>query len=203
MIIAVSEQEASLLIEKEPRLQGVIEQSGLLSRGRQGYDFFSDLLSSIVSQQLSIRVAEVIWGRFKELFSVLTPAAVLSAENDYIRSAGLSRRKVEYIKCAAEAVDSGALLIASFPDMEDEEVIAELVKLRGIGRWTAEMLLIFTLNRRNVLSIGDLGIRKALQCLYGDKPDFREIFQRFSPCCTALSLYLWELAGNIKGYFPE
>jgi DNA-3-methyladenine glycosylase II len=90
-----------------------------------------------------------------------------------------------------------------FPDLADEDIIEELVKLRGIGRWTAEMLLIFTLGRQNVLSVGDLGIKNGLKLLYGDNPDCEAIKAKFSPHLTALSLYLWEIAGNPKAYFSQ
>ena len=129
-----------------------------------------------------------------------SPAAISALPAEDIQKCGMSLRKAGYLKTAADAVISGELNLADLPNMSDDEAIATLVKLPGIGVWTAEMLLIFSLQRPDVISFGDLGIKRGLGVLYGHKEipceRFERYRRRYSPHGSIASLYLWHLAGE-------
>jgi len=162
-------------------------------------DAYGALLRAIVGQQLSTKAARTIYGRILELFDGSTPAPeqLLEAEEADLRAAGLSGRKVEYVRDLATHVIEGELELDRLPELSDAEVIEEIVAVRGLGAWTAEMFLIFHLERPDVLSGGDLGIRKAVQVEYGLKEmptptRVAEIGEPWSPHRSLASLYLWE-----------
>jgi DNA-3-methyladenine glycosylase II len=160
---------------------------------------YGALLRAIVGQQLSTKAARTIYGRILDLFDGSTPSPeqLLEAEETDLRAAGLSGRKVEYIRDLASHVIEGELELDRLDQLPDEEVIAEIVAVRGLGVWTAEMFLIFHLERPDVLSGGDLGIRKAVQIEFGldEMPtptQVVEIGERWRPHRSLASLYLWE-----------
>jgi DNA-3-methyladenine glycosylase II len=162
-------------------------------------DPYGALLRAIVGQQLSTKAARTIYGRVLELFDgqTPTPEQLLEASEKDLRGAGLSGRKVEYIRDLAAHVISGELELDRFDKLSDEEVIEEIVAVRGLGQWTAEMFLLFHLERPDVLSGGDLGIRKAVQIEYGleemPTPErVLEIGEPWRPNRSLASLYLWE-----------
>ena len=136
----------------------------LASRG----DAFTTLARSIVGQQISVKAAQAVWGRFAACCGELAPRSVLRRRATTLRACGLSERKVEYIRDLAQHFVSGRVEPAKFANQADEEIIAELVDIRGIGRWTAEMFLIFNLLRPNVLPLDDLGLVKAVSLNYFD-----------------------------------
>lgn len=160
---------------------------------------FIDLVESIVSQQLSGKAAETIFGRFKKLFprEQITPKKLLKIPDEKIRAAGISFSKIKYIKGIANEIVNNNLDLKSLEELTDEEVILELVKLKGIGKWTAEMFLMFTLGRPDVFSAGDLGLQNAIVKLYGlkSKPNngkLLEISAKWSPHRTIASRILWK-----------
>jgi DNA-3-methyladenine glycosylase II len=166
-------------------------------------DAYGALLRAIVGQQLSTKAARTIYGRILELFAGSTPPPerLLEASEGDLRAAGLSGRKVQYVRDLAAHVISGELELDRLGELSDEEVIEEIVAVRGLGRWTAEMFLIFHLERPDVLSGGDLGIRKAVQLEYGlgDMPTPQrvlEIGEPWRPHRSLASLYLWESLAN-------
>ena len=166
-------------------------------------DAYGALLRAIVGQQLSTKAARTIYGRILELFDGRTPPPeqLLEASEADLRAAGLSGRKVEYIRDLAAHVISGELELDRLGELSDEEVVEEIVAVRGLGVWTAEMFLVFHLERPDVLSGGDLGIRKAVQIEYGlDEmpPPARvlEIGEPWRPHRSLASLYLWESLAN-------
>ena len=161
------------------------------------------LLRAIVGQQLSTKAARTIYGRVLELFGGSTPSPeqLLEAEEGELRACGLSGRKVEYVRDLASHVIEGELELDRLERLSDAEVIEEIVAVRGLGVWTAEMFLIFHLERPDVLSGGDLGIRKAVQIEYGlsEMPTparVIEIGEPWSPQRSLASLYLWESLAN-------
>ena len=160
-------------------------------------DLFYALAQSIVSQQLAVRAADAIFRRLEQLAGGITPARLLAAEFDMLRGCGLSGRKIEYLRGIAEAALSGAVDFEKLAEKTDGEVIAELTKLRGVGVWTAEMLLIFALGRPDVLSFNDLGIRRGIMQLNRldslDEARFEYYRKRYSPYGTLASLYLWRI----------
>jgi len=162
-------------------------------------DAYGALLRAIVGQQLSTKAARTIYGRVLELFGGETPSPkrLLEASEEELRACGLSGRKVEYVRDLAAHVLDGELELDRLGELSDEEVIAEIVAVRGLGQWTAEMFLIFHLERPDILSGGDLGIRKAVQIEYGlaEMPTparVLEIGEAWRPHRSLASLYLWE-----------
>ena len=160
---------------------------------------YGALLRAIVGQQLSTKAARTIYLRVLDLFGGATPSPeqLLEASEEDLRGCGLSGRKTEYVRDLARHVLSGELELDRLEQLEDEQVIEEIIAVRGLGRWTAEMFLLFHLQRTDVLSGGDLGIRKAIQVEYGlDEMPYPtrvlEIGERWRPHRSLASLYLWE-----------
>ena len=192
-----TESELEALKKKDKRLASIIDRYGIIER-EVDKDIFSALIGSIVSQQISGKASDTIERRLLELCGEITPTRVCEADMTEIQKCGMSMRKAGYIKSAAEAVYSGGIDLSTLEDMSDEDIISLLSKLPGIGVWTAEMLLIFSLGRMNVLSYGDLAIRRGLCKLYGHKTITKEQFalykKRYSPYGSIASLYLWRLS---------
>ncbi len=183
----------------DERMAGAVERIGRIERELTP-DLFEALVQSIISQQISGKAATTIYSRLTELIGECTPQAVQAADPDAMQRCGMSHRKVSYIKAAADAFSDGSLPLGTLPSMDDGEVIRLLDALPGIGRWTAEMLLIFSLNRQDILSYDDLGIRKGLMRIYGlesiSRTDFEHYRQKFTPYGSLASLYLWHVAGE-------
>ena len=188
--------EARKYLTKRDRvMKRLIPQFGtacLQSRG----DAFTTLARSIVGQQISVKAAQSVWDRFAALPKRMTPANVLKLKVDDMRQAGLSARKIEYLVDLALHFDSGAIHVEAWRGMEDEEIIAELVGIRGIGRWTAEMFLIFHLMRPNVLPLDDVGLITGISKNYfsGDpvsRSDAREVAAAWNPFCSVATWYIW------------
>jgi DNA-3-methyladenine glycosylase II len=199
------------LAASDPTMAALIERVGkidlktrLRRRGEERpADAYGALLRAIVGQQLSTKAARTIYGRVLELFDGRTPPPeqLLKSDEADLRAAGLSGRKVEYVRDLASHVISGELELDRLSELSDEEVVEEIVAVRGLGAWTAEMFLIFHLERPDVLSGGDLGIRKAVQVEYAlDEmpPPGRvlEIGEPWRPHRSLASLYLWESLAN-------
>jgi len=199
--LAASDPTMAALIERV----GKIDLATRLARRKEERpnDAYGALLRAIVGQQLSTKAARTIYGRILELFDGTTPSPeqLLEAEESDLRGAGLSGRKVEYVRDLASHVIEGALELERLDQLEDAEVIEEIVAVRGLGVWTAEMFLMFHLERPDVLSGGDLGIRKAVQIEYGleEMPapaKVLEIGEPWRPHRSLASLYLWESLAN-------
>lgn len=167
-------------------------------------NYFESLADAIISQQLSGKAANTIIKRFKTLFpqgKFPLPAQVLAKSNEELRSVGVSGSKASYIKNLATAFEEGSLDFRQVNKKTDEEIIEMLVKVKGIGRWTAEMFLIFSLGRPDVFSFGDLGLRNAVKKLYGLRKDpspkkLKQLSSRWQPYRTTASLYLWASLDN-------
>ena len=164
---------------------------------------YGALVRSIVGQQLSTKAARSIYGRLTELFGgrTPTPAELLAADPEAVRSVGLSRPKVAYLRSLAEHIESGELELARLPELSDDEVSAQLTAVKGLGQWTADMFLIFHLGRPDVLPVGDLGIRRAVERAYGlpELPDaarLTAIAEPWRPNRSLASLYLWHSLDN-------
>ncbi len=198
---------AKKLAATDPTMAALIERVGKIDlktrlkrrSEERPADAYGALLRAIVGQQLSTKAARTIYGRVLDLFDGKTPKPeqLLEAEESDLRGAGLSGRKVEYVRDLATHVIDGELELDRLDQLPDEEVIAEIVAVRGLGVWTAEMFLLFHLERPDVLSGGDLGIRKAIQIEYGleEMPtptETIEIGERWRPHRSLASLYLWE-----------
>jgi DNA-3-methyladenine glycosylase II len=190
-----------------PELRTLIDNGGPIEADtdRRGSrpDPYEALARAIVGQQLSTKAAASIWGKVTALFGGVTPtpSQVIAAEPQDLRDAGLSWSKVAYFRHLAERIEEGDLDITKLAEMDDEEVVAELTEVKGIGRWTAEMFLIFSLGRPDVLPVGDLGIRRAAQFAFGldelPEPEELEVMaEPWRPHRTLASLYLWRSLHN-------
>jgi DNA-3-methyladenine glycosylase II len=184
------------LMDKDRVMKRLIPEFGdgcLETRG----DAFMTLARSIVGQQISVKAAQAVWDRFMLLLDAsLTPANVLKLRVDDMRAAGLSARKVEYLVDLALHFDNGSLHVKDWAAMPDEAIIKELVSIRGIGRWTAEMFLIFYLMRPDVLPLDDIGLIKGISLNYfsGDavsRSDAREVASAWAPYRTVATWYIW------------
>ena len=159
-------------------------------------DAFTTLARSIVGQQISVKAAQSVWNRFEALMPNLSPQAVLLLRVDDMRQSGLSARKVEYLVDLSLHFSSGALSVEAWPSMSDDDIIQELVAIRGIGRWTAEMFLIFHLMRPNVLPLDDVGLINGISKTYfsGEpvsRSDVRELAAGWAPFSTVATWYIW------------
>lgn len=194
--LEASREILDYLKEKDAVLGGLIDRTGPISVTLSG-DYFGSLASAIVGQQLSNRVAEVLWDRLSGFCAgSVTPERLAEAETEDLRGLGLSYGKVSYLKALAGHVLEGSLELSRFSGLEDEEIIRQLTAVKGIGPWTAEMFLIFSLGREDVYSMGDGGLLRAVQTLYGlegkgDRAAIAEITGRWAPYRTFASLYLW------------
>jgi len=190
-------EELEALKKKDKKLAAAIERIGMIERGINK-DIFSALIGSIISQQISNKAAATVKNRLISLCEEITPEQIHNTDIADIQKCGMSMRKARYIKKAGEAAYTDALDFAALKNMPDDEVIKQLSALPGIGVWTAEMLLIFSLGRRDVLSFGDLAIRRGICNLYGHKTLTKEQFmrykKRYSPYGSIASIYLWELS---------
>ena len=192
-------RETEWLSERDEKLAGVIAEVGHIKR-EVNPELFESLVMNIVGQQISGKAQASVCARLWERFSPLTPESLATAAAEDIKMCGTSMRKAEYIKGAAEAVVSGDLDLKRISTLSDNEVRAQLSKLRGIGEWTAEMLMIFSMRRPDVLSRGDLGIIRGMRIIYGRTVISKEIFesyrQLYSPFATTASLYLWSVSAG-------
>jgi DNA-3-methyladenine glycosylase II len=203
----VSAKARKHLVAADPTLGAVIERVGKIDistrlrrrKEERPADAYGALLRAIVGQQLSTKAARTIYLRVLDLFDGSTPSPeqLLTAREQDLRAAGLSGRKTEYIRDLAAHVLGGELELDRLDQLSDEEVTEEIVAVRGLGRWTAEMFLLFHLERPDVLSGGDLGIRKAIQIEYdlAEMPTptrVLEIGEPWHPYRSLASLYLWE-----------
>ena len=183
------------LMKKDRVMKRLIPQFGDATLQTRG-DAFTTLARSIVGQQISVKAAQTVWDRFAKLPRKVTPANVLKLKVDDMRAAGLSARKVEYLVDLALKFDAGAVHVKSWEEMDDEAIIAELVAIRGIGRWTAEIFLMFHLMRPNVLPLDDVGLINGISKNYfsGEsvsRSDAREVAAAWSPYCSVATWFIW------------
>jgi DNA-3-methyladenine glycosylase II len=188
MLVAV---EAHLR-ESDPVIAGLIDQHGACLLVNQPYQPFHTLATSIISQQLSAKAAVTIERRVAQLVPApFQPAAMVAAPVEQLRAAGLSSRKAVYLHELARRVIDGRLSFDVLADASDDAVIDALVELPGIGRWTAEMFLIFGLKRLDVLALDDAGLQRAVRLLYGDALDLARAGTAWRPYRSVASWYLW------------
>jgi DNA-3-methyladenine glycosylase II len=188
-------QACSHLAKKDRVMKKLIPQFGDASLETRG-DAFVTLARSIVGQQISVKAAQSVWDKFSALIKKPTPSGVLKLKVDDMRAAGLSLRKVEYLVDLALHFSNGTVHVKDWQAMDDEAIIEQLVAIRGIGRWTAEMFLIFHLLRPNVLPLDDVGLINGISRNYfsGEpvsRNDAREVAQAWSPYCTVATWYIW------------
>jgi DNA-3-methyladenine glycosylase II len=203
------DEASEYLRGQDPVLRGLIDAQGPIDpevdRRASRPDPYIALARAIVGQQVSTKAAASIWAKFEEaLGGDPSPEAVAEADVEVLRGAGLSGAKASYVKDLAEHVVSGELDLGEIAELADEDVIADLTEVKGIGRWTAEMFLIFHLGRPDVISAGDLGIRRAIQIAYEleelpGPTDMERISDPWRPQRTLACLYLWRSLDNAPG----
>jgi DNA-3-methyladenine glycosylase II len=195
------------LREADPVMARLIDEHATLVRRdlkqERAGDAYGALLRSIVGQQLSTRAASTIYGRLIDIFGghAPTPKQLLAADPEEIRSAGLSRPKVAYLRDLAQHVEDGTLELDRLPELPDDEVTAQLTAIKGLGPWTADMFLMFHLRRPDILPVGDLGIRRAVQVEYRmrklpDAKRLEKVAHPWRPYRTLACLFLWSSLDN-------
>ena len=203
MIFAYGETELSYLKKKDAKMAAVIEQVGMVQR-QADPDLFSSVIHHIIGQQISTKAQATIWGRMQDALGTVDAAHILDAGVDTLQALGMTFRKAEYITDFAGKIETGAFDLEAVSHMPDQEAIAALVELKGIGVWTAEMILLFCLQRPDIFSYDDLAIQRGLRMVYHhrsiDRKRFEMYRRRFSPYGSVASLYLWAVSG---GAIPE
>ncbi len=202
--------EIDYLKKADKQLSQIIDKIGMIKK-RVIPDLFAALVHSIVGQQISTKAHETIWLRIKNSLVNITPEAIDALSLEKLQSFGISFKKASYIQHAARKIRNGELDIYALHDMSDEEVCLRLSELEGIGMWSAEMLMLFSMQRPNIFSYGDLAIQRGLRMVYHHRKIDRKLFEkyrkRFSPYGSIASLYLWAVAsGSIEGmkdYAPK
>ena len=190
-------QDALVQLNQDELLGPIVKrypEGGLSGKG----NVFSTIIRAIVGQQISVKAAQTVWDRFALLPTRMTPANILKLKVDDMRAAGLSARKVEYLVDLSLNFDSGNLQIKKWSEMDDEDIIAELVAIRGIGRWTAEMFLMFTMGRLDVWPVGDLAVRRGWQIVHGlkempNEKQMEPLGDPFSPYRSIAAWYCWRV----------
>lgn len=204
------EKEINHLKARDPVLGQAIDRIGMIKR-EVHTELFAALVNSIVGQQISTKAQVTVWNRMKEGLSEVTPETVGKCTKEELQSFGISFRKAAYIKTAAERALDGSLDLEGLKEAGDEQVKRELSKLPGVGVWTAEMLMTFSMQRPDIVSYSDLAIQRGMRMLYHHRAITPKLFQkyarRYSPCGTVASLYLWAVAGGeipeLKDYAPK
>ncbi len=206
-----SEKETDYLKQKDPKLGAVIDRLGHIHREVDG-DLFRSLVNSIIGQQISMRAQETICERLlAAVHGEVTPASICAISEESLQKIGISFRKASYIKDCAARIENGSLDLDALYKMSDEDVAKSLSSLRGIGVWTAEMLMLFSMQRPNILSYGDMAILRGMRMLYHhreiNRPLFEKYRRRYSPYGSIASLYLWAIAGGavegMRDYAPK
>ncbi len=203
MTFAYGEKETEYLISRDKRLGAAIERIGHIDRAVED-DLFSSLVHHIIGQQISTHAQATIWQRLQDSVGTVNAGGVASLTLDELQALGMSFRKAGYIRDFTRQVQTGAFDVEALATLPDDEIIRRLTALRGVGVWTAEMLLTFCLQRPDVVSYGDLAIHRGMRMLYRrrniDRETFARFARRYSPHGTVASLYLWAIAG---GALPE
>lgn len=210
MYFEYGENEITYLRNKDKKLSEVIDQIGMIER-EVDTDLFSAVVHHIIGQQISTKAQTTIWQRMKETLGEVNAETILSADISNLQSLGMTFRKAEYITDFARKVHEGVFDLEKVAQMSDEAAIKELASLKGIGVWTAEMILLFCLQRPDIFSYDDLAIQRGLRMVYHHRKIDRKLFEkyrrRFSPYCSVASLYLWAVAGGaisgMRDYKPK
>ncbi len=203
MYFEYGDKEISYLREKDKKLAEVIDRLGFIKR-EIDTDLFSSVIHHIIGQQVSTKAQVTIWKRMVDSFGTVDVEKILSAGILQLQSFGMTFRKAEYITDFAKKVHDGAFDLQAVSKMPDEDAIKALSSLKGIGVWTAEMILLFCLQRPDILSFDDLAIQRGLRMVYHHRKIDRKLFEkyrrRFRPYGSVASLYLWAVSG---GAIPE
>ena len=198
-IFTYGETEIAHLKKRDKTLGAAIDKIGPFQREAQP-DLFNALIHSIVGQQISTKAHATVWERMENGIGEITPQSILSRSEADLQSYGITFKKAGYIRGVAERVTDGRLDIDGLHAKTDAEICAELSELPGVGKWTAEMIMLFSMQRPDILSFGDLAIHRGMRILYRHREITKERFEkyrrRYSPYGSTASLYLWAIAGG-------
>lgn len=204
------ETEITYLKSKDAKLAEVIDNLGFVER-EVDTDLFSSVIHHIIGQQISTKAQATIWQRMQDALDEVNAETILSAGVSNLQALGISFRKAEYITDFARKVHTGEFDMEAVNQMSDADAISALSSLKGIGVWTAEMILLFCMQRPDIFSYDDLAIQRGLRMVYHHRRIDRKLFEkyrrRFSPYCSVASLYLWAVSGGaipwMKDYAPK
>ncbi|MCS6849579.1 MAG: DNA-3-methyladenine glycosylase [Gemmataceae bacterium] len=190
------------LARRDPVLRSIIQLVGHCTLRPDAANPFALLVRSIISQQISTRAAEAIRARLERVLGAITPQALAAVSDDVLRAAGLSRPKLKALRDLTEKVQIGVVPLDHLHQWSDDDVIASLLPVRGIGRWTAQMFLIFGLGRLDVLPVDDYGLRCGVQKHYGlgrlpSKGELLDLAEPWRPYCTVATWYIWRSLGTV------
>ena len=208
--VQYGETETEYLKRKDKRLAEVIDRIGHIDRPMDD-DLYSSVVHHIIGQQISSAAQKTIWNRLREKLGEVTPERMHTLSREELQACGMTFRKAEYILDFTDQVVSGQFDLAAVAAMDDAEAIAALSRLKGIGVWTAEMILLFALGRKNIFAYDDLAVQRGLRMFYHHRKIDRKLFEkyrrRFSPYCSVASLYFWKAAAGalpeLKDYAPK
>ena len=203
MYYLYGERETEYLKSKDKRLGDIINRIGHIDRPVDT-DLYSSVVHHIIGQQISTKAQQTIWSRMNETYGEVTPVTIGNADVNELQSLGMTFRKAEYIKDFSEKIITGEFDLDAVSKMSDAEAIETLASLKGVGVWTAEMILLFCLQRPDILSYGDLAVLRGMRMVYRHRKIDRKLFEqyrrRLSPYGSVASLYFWAVAG---GKIPE
>lgn len=196
-IFEYGEKETDFLKSVDPVLGDAIDRIGKIERVIIP-DLFPALIYAVVGQQISLKAARTIWSRLQERIDDFTPEIIADIPLEEIQQCGMQSTKAGYIKGIAKTIAEGSFDLTMLANLPDQEAISKLQELNGIGKWTAEMLLLNCMERKNVISYGDIAIRRGIMKLYGlselSKEQFMEYKNRYSPYGSVASIYLWRIS---------
>ncbi len=199
MYFRYGDVETEYLKHKDSKLGAVIDTVGHINR-HVDHDIFSSVVHQIIGQQISMKAQASIWNRMRESLGEVSAETILDCGREDLKSLGISYRKADYIRDFAKRVEDGSFDLNALWEKPDKAVISELSALRGVGVWTAQMVLLFSMERPDVFCYEDLGIRRGLCMLYHHRSINRELFEkyrkRYTPYGSVASIYLWEVAGG-------
>lgn len=201
VIFPYGDTEIQYLTRRDPLLGAQINRIGPICR-EMDTDLYSAVLHHMIGQQISMAAQKTVWDRLEAMLGTVDPSAVISAGADRIQSCGMTYRKAEYIYDFSKRIQNGELALSVIEEMPDEDAIRALSGIAGIGRWTAEMILLFCFGRPDVFSYQDLAIRRGLCIIHGHDTISREVFEKYrslySPYGSTASLYLWAIATEAR-----
>ena len=194
-----SKDAIDYLAKKDKKLKLVIERIGMIKR-QVNPDLYESIIFHIIGQQISTKAHKTVFDRLVYMVDNINPNSIISLTDQQLQSIGISFRKVTYIKGFTQTIINDPTILTRLKDLDDEQVIKELIKIKGVGKWTVEMLMIFCLQRPDILSYDDLAILRGMRLLYGHKKISKSLFERYrkrySPYGSVASLYLWAVAQN-------
>ena len=200
MYFEITDENLKFLIKKDKRLGFYIKKYGNLSFTNET-DLFTDIVRNIISQMLSLKAANTIFTRFIKIVSECTPENVLNISEEKLRECGISYSKIKYIKSIAYNILDKQLSLLNMENYDEETIIKQLMKQKGIGKWTAEMIALFSLGKKNIFSYDDIALRNGIKYVHPEinpdnKVEFNKLRELYSPICSIASLYYYHIHDN-------